>query len=138
MRKIKLFSRREFVGYRIKIIRRTKMTVTFIALMSIFQYFYIYIHTSALPMNIGLSIAWWIALFVSTILCLKTPEKPTKMDGMAWFLNVNFLLFGGILMTIDPQEINAPLITFQVLLIIILGFSCIPIETNRNEENNDI
>ena len=138
MRKIKMFSGREFVGYRIKIIRRTKMTVTFIALMSIFQYFYIYIHTSALPMNIGLSIVWWIALFVSTILCLRTPEKPTKMDGMAWFLNVNFLLFGGILMTIDPQEINTPLTTFQVLLIIILGFSCIPIEPNRNEENDDI
>lgn len=138
MRKIKMFSGREFVGYRIKIIRRTKMTVTFIALMSIFQYFYIYIHTSTLPMNIGLSIAWWITLLVSTILCLRTPEKPTKTDGMAWFLNVNFLLFAGILLTIDPQERNTPLAMFQVLLIIILGIFCIPIEPNRNKENDDI
>ena len=138
MRKIKMFSGREFVGYRRKMIRRMKMTTTFIALMSIFEYFYIYIHTSALPMDIGLSIAWWIILFVSTILCLRTPEKPTKMNGMVLFLNVNFLLFAGILLTLDPQERNTPIAMFQVWLIMILGFFSIPIEPKRNKENNDI
>lgn len=127
---------KEFVKYRIKIIRRIKITTTFIALMSIFEYFYLYVHASALPMGIELSIAWWIILFASTILCLRTPENPTKMNGMALFLNVNFLLLLGLLMTIDPQERNNPIVVIPVCLVIISGFLSVPIEPNHNNEDN--
>ena len=136
MRKIKMFSGREFVEYRRKMIRRMKITTTFIALMSAFEYFYIYVHTSALPMDIGLSIAWWLILFVSTVLCLRTPKKPTKMDNMCCFLNINFLLFAGILLTVDPQERNNPIVVIPVCLVIIFGFLSVPIEPNHNNEDN--
>lgn len=127
---------KEFVKYRRKMIRRIKMSTTFIALMSAFEYSYIYVHTSVLPMGTGLSIAWWTILFASTILCLRTPEKLTKMNGMALFLNVNFLLLLGLLMTIESQERNNPIIVIPVCLVIISGFLSIPIEPNHNNEDN--